>query len=111
MFESFANSERYKTMHKLTTQYGEFESFANSERYKTHCHIKPPPNCLRALLIQKDTKPGGLLTAGIACLRALLIQKDTKHARNAGRGSHSLRALLIQKDTKLIEFQNPTPFV
>ena len=77
-FESFANSERYKTMHKLTTQYGEFESFANSERYKTHCHIKPPPNCLRALLIQKDTKPGGLLTAGIACLRALLIQKDTK---------------------------------
>ena len=47
----------------------------------------------------------------ILCLRALLIQKDTKHARNAGRGSHSLRALLIQKDTKLIEFQNPTPFV
>ena len=77
-FESFANSERYKTMHKLTTQYGEFESFANSERYKTHCHIKPPPNCLRALLIQKDTKLSQGFDTRRICLRALLIQKDTK---------------------------------
>ena len=63
------------------------------------------------MLIQKDTKPDEMLATIFRSLRALLIQKDTKHARNAGRGSHSLRALLIQKDTKLIEFQNPTPFV
>ena len=35
MFESFANSERYKTRSAGKTTYFKFESFANSERYKT----------------------------------------------------------------------------
>ena len=35
MFESFANSERYKTKSRITDEFGGFESFANSERYKT----------------------------------------------------------------------------
>ena len=33
-----------------------FESFANSERYKTYKHPVYCGDCLRALLIQKDTK-------------------------------------------------------
>ena len=33
-----------------------FESFVNSERYKTEGKRKPLPYRLRALLIQKDTK-------------------------------------------------------
>ena len=34
-FESFANSERYKTDVEAQEQKAQFESFANSERYKT----------------------------------------------------------------------------
>ena len=34
-----------------------FESFANSERYKTFSLFDIPSLGLRALLIQKDTKP------------------------------------------------------
>ena len=34
--------------------------------------------CLRALLIQKDTKPASEKGYNFVCLRALLIQKDTK---------------------------------
>ena len=34
-FESFANSERYKTLITGEVPNMEFESFANSERYKT----------------------------------------------------------------------------
>ena len=33
-----------------------FESFANSERYKTSDHVQISGKGLRALLIQKDTK-------------------------------------------------------
>ena len=56
MFESFANSERYKTYHLYLYCLYLFESFANSERYKTEPHITYGGLCLRALLIQKDTK-------------------------------------------------------
>ena len=34
-FESFANSERYKTVSIFIVFTATFESFANSERYKT----------------------------------------------------------------------------
>ena len=57
MFESFANSERYKTPKTIHTTKKPFESFANSERYKTACNGSCINNSLRALLIQKDTKP------------------------------------------------------
>ena len=35
MFESFANSKRYKTWTHTGNSAGKFESFANSKRYKT----------------------------------------------------------------------------
>ena len=35
VFESFANSERYKTLYLTEYKRVKFESFANSERYKT----------------------------------------------------------------------------
>ena len=57
--------------------------------------------CLRALLIQKDTKPYDYVRRTASGLRALLIQKDTKHASCGCSSTFSLRALLIQKDTKL----------
>ena len=56
--------------------------------------------CLRALLIQKDTKRCRASCRGSQCLRALLIQKDTKLAHTPVCQSSRLRALLIQKDTK-----------
>ena len=56
LFESFANSERYKTINQAGGKRNEFESFANSERYKTAKDIEMDYSCLRALLIQKDTK-------------------------------------------------------
>ena len=55
-FESFANSERYKTGKYHVTQLSQFESFANSERYKTIAKKINYSIRLRALLIQKDTK-------------------------------------------------------
>ena len=55
-FESFANSERYKTNRNTIITETQFESFANSERYKTHGREHHRGGCLRALLIQKDTK-------------------------------------------------------
>ena len=55
-----------------------FESFANSKRYKTLFNGKIKQVRLRALLIQKDTKHCGCLYHLYHCLRALLIQKDTK---------------------------------
>ena len=55
-FESFANSERYKTFIKNNYTLAVFESFANSERYKTGERTSPARRGLRALLIQKDTK-------------------------------------------------------
>ena len=77
-----------------------FESFVNSERYKTTVINSMSHPRLRALLIQKDTKQSFAFTLRDAGLRALLIQKDTK--RSAGSYSRycRLRALLIQKDTK-----------
>ena len=78
MFESFANSERYKTLGKLYAVESEFESFANSERYKTAPVIffesrlfESFANSERYKTIQKCGLP-------LWCLRALLIQKDTK---------------------------------
>ena len=55
-FESFANSKRYKTQSGTDTDFRKFESFANSKRYKTDVNALLKPFCLRALLIQKDTK-------------------------------------------------------
>ena len=55
-FESFANSERYKTINTIARTTLPFESFANSERYKTAREKRKPMYGLRALLIQKDTK-------------------------------------------------------
>ena len=55
-----------------------FESFANSERYKTIKRMLIISNRLRALLIQKDTKPKLDNLLSYQSLRALLIQKDTK---------------------------------
>ena len=78
MFESFANSERYKTADPTVNITFEFESFANSERYKTLKHKTTTLWCLRALLIQKDTKLHGVICDIGDSLRALLIQKDTK---------------------------------
>ena len=56
-FESFANSERYKTLFHSIYKCILFESFANSERYKTGVMVGEIKSGLRALLIQKDTKP------------------------------------------------------
>ncbi len=59
-----------------------FESFANSEGYKTIYGLIALFHGLRALLIQKGTKlniPGYPLPVS---LRALLIQKGTKLIRN-----------------------------
>ena len=78
-----------------------FESFANSERYKTLPSLADRIFCLRALLIQKDTKLGKSVGSIKAGLRALLIQKDTKHRKKVENTIPCLRALLIQKDTKL----------
>ena len=39
---------------------------------------------LRALLIQKDAKPGQAVRTLTDCLRALLIQKDAKQERSDG---------------------------
>ena len=36
LFESFANSKRYKTLPRLDEKKSQFESFANSKRYKTN---------------------------------------------------------------------------
>ena len=55
-FESFANSKRHKTINTLVNSIAEFESFANSKRYKTIAYRKYHIFRLRALLIQKDTK-------------------------------------------------------
>ena len=77
-----------------------FESFANSKRYKTLSVLKSTFSCLRALLIQKDTKLYFTHSSSLQCLRALLIQKDTKQYSVSGILNIRLRALLIQKDTK-----------
>ena len=55
-FESFVNSERYKTEHGFHLPTTRFESFVNSERYKTKTQKDTCVMRLRALLIQKDTK-------------------------------------------------------
>ena len=78
-----------------------FESFANSERYKTKSCTQNDKVSLRALLIQKDTKQAKETAIRYARLRALLIQKDTKLQRAWCGRICGLRALLIQKDTKL----------
>ena len=78
MFESFANSERYKTPFCGVIYEPAFESFANSERYKTLKKLTEQRASLRALLIQKDTKHDERRGINVAGLRALLIQKDTK---------------------------------
>ena len=57
---------------------GGFESFANSKRYKTTIYARMIMLCLRALLIQKDTKLSVPCKSSFSSLRALLIQKDTK---------------------------------
>ena len=78
-----------------------FESFANSKRYKTQSHTVQRYVRLRALLIQKDTKRRSLQSRVSCSLRALLIQKDTKLHHHQISQAYGLRALLIQKDTKL----------
>ena len=55
-----------------------FESFANSKRYKTNTYRASLRLGLRALLIQKDTKQRKYEAFNNDSLRALLIQKDTK---------------------------------
>ena len=55
-----------------------FESFVNSERCKTFTTKWYMFHGLRALLIQKDVKPGVADGLYNSCLRALLIQKDVK---------------------------------
>ena len=80
----------------------QFESFANSERYKTVDAKLVEFLGLRALLIQKDTKPDSIAEALFLCLRALLIQKDTKHSILLVLRNLRLRALLIKKDTKRV---------
>ena len=55
-----------------------FESFVNSERYKTSPIAIDDYIGLRALLIQKDTKLKTVPCLLQLGLRALLIQKDTK---------------------------------
>ena len=55
-----------------------FESFANSKRYKTPGCLQLSSAGLRALLIQKDTKQRKYEAFNNDSLRALLIQKDTK---------------------------------
>ena len=77
-----------------------FESFANSERYKTKSCTQNDKVSLRALLIQKDTKQAKETAIRYARLRALLIQKDTKLLLPPVAYRMGLRALLIQKDTK-----------
>ena len=77
-----------------------FESFANSERYKTVDDATRIEMRLRALLIQKDTKPIHVPFSKWMGLRALLIQKDTKQRSASNFDFDRLRALLIQKDTK-----------
>ena len=79
-----------------------FESFVNSERYKTLYPLLRIIECLRALLIQKDTKLHILCQTLLDSLRALLIQKDTKRGLSGNAYDFGLRALLIQKDTKRI---------
>ena len=101
LFESFANSERYKTTPSVPLDVKAFESFANSERYKTNTSLIMFDLCLRALLIQKDTKLYILNQRQFYSLRALLIQKDTKPDNYECSNETCLRALLIQKDTKL----------
>ena len=55
---------------------------------------------MRALLIQKGTKPQTKHREDMASLRALLIQKGTKHSMGRYSSEGGLRALLIQKGTK-----------
>ena len=61
-----------------------------------------PYPCLRALLIQKDAKPGKDVNDDAYSLRALLIQKDAKQRKKYDLMGTSLRALLIQKDAKRV---------
>ena len=89
MFESFANSERYKTLFHSIYKCILFESFANSERYKTFV---------------------GIIAHDIM-FESFANSERYKTTERNNHDEYSLRALLIQKDTKLIEFQNPTPFV
>ena len=60
---------------------------------------------MRALLIQKDTKPIFHMLVLRSRLRALLIQKDTKRSLAPVKRIVCLRALLIQKDTKLYHIE------
>ena len=78
MFESFVNSERCKTKKMVNSNKKTFESFVNSERCKTFTTKWYMFHGLRALLIQKDVKPGVADGLYNSCLRALLIQKDVK---------------------------------
>ncbi len=88
-----------------------FESFANSKRYKTQHRISRTNRSLRALLIQKDTKQLEYASDPTMGLRALLIQKDTKHFYCNHATSCCLRALLIQKDTKPVQEELNTDLV
>ena len=62
-----------------------FESFVNSERCKTAVICEIAGSGLRALLIQKDVKPGIFPLSEHLGLRALLIQKDVKQTCNQKR--------------------------
>ena len=79
VFESFANSERYKTNKLAEKLLEEFESFANSERYKTSLQIMFMLNQFESFANSERYKTCALASAFFCCLRALLIQKDTKH--------------------------------
>ena len=78
LFESFANSKRYKTSDLLEYCRMEFESFANSKRYKTCLAGKTWRTLFESFANSKRYKTPTRPTYDKRCLRALLIQKDTK---------------------------------
>ena len=77
-FESFANSERYKTTLDRLDKGATFESFANSERYKTHVQKAEAICKFESFANSERYKTTDAVLLWFLRLRALLIQKDTK---------------------------------
>ena len=77
-FESFVNSERYKTTIVLTEEVVKFESFVNSERYKTGIRAVRPLAKFESFVNSERYKTVICVDNWLRRLRALLIQKDTK---------------------------------
>ena len=78
LFESFANSKRYKTSCSCCHIGLWFESFANSKRYKTYKVSDAEVPVFESFANSKRYNTSGSFFSGFPCLRALLIQKDTK---------------------------------